>query len=97
MQHPTTNHYDIVVRIDRYIKNTSCNGHFLSSVSPIHIKAFTDSEGTTYQVSHYSTTYFSIFMGSSLLSWKSKKQSNVPCSSLEVEYKALASTTSEIQ
>lgn len=43
-----------------------------------------------------STTGFCVFLGTSLISWKNKKQSVVSHSSAEAEYRALAHTTFEL-
>lgn len=43
-----------------------------------------------------STIGFLVFLGDSLISWKSKMESVVSCSSAESQYRALADTTIEI-
>ena len=40
---------------------------------------------------------YCFFIGKSLVSWKSKKQNTVSCSSAEAEYRVLASATRELQ
>jgi hypothetical protein len=43
-----------------------------------------------------STLGFAIFLGNNLVSWSSKKQPTVTCSSTEAEYRALANVTSKL-
>ena len=40
--------------------------------------------------------WFLCFLGNSLVSWKSKKQHIVSCSSIEAKYRAMANTTCEV-
>lgn len=61
------------------------------------LKAYSDSDWTTCPDSRKSITCFSIFLGESLISWKSKKQQSIFKSSFEAEYRALAATTHELQ
>ncbi|XP_014511426.1 uncharacterized protein LOC106770114 [Vigna radiata var. radiata] len=97
MQSPTDYHYRAVQYVLRYIKSKPSEGLFYSANSPIHLKAFSDSDWATYPNTRRSTTGFCVFLGSSLVSWKSKKQNTVYRSFTEVEYRALATTTCEIQ
>lgn len=46
--------------------------------------------------SRKSTTGFCVFLGNSLVSWKAKQQNTVSHLSAETEYRALASTASEV-
>lgn len=62
------------------------------TASPIHIKAFSDSDWATCPESKRSITGYSVFLGNSLMSWKSKKQPTVSRSSNEGEYCAIAAT-----
>ncbi|XP_014519717.1 uncharacterized protein LOC106776760 [Vigna radiata var. radiata] len=97
MQSPTDYHYRIIQHVIRYIKSKPSEGLFFSADSPTQLKAFSDSDGATYPNTIRSTIGFCVFLGSSLISWKSKKQSIVSRSSTEAECRALAATTCEIQ
>nr|KYP74038.1 Retrovirus-related Pol polyprotein from transposon TNT 1-94 [Cajanus cajan] len=94
---PTTTHSQAIFCILCYLKQAPGSGIFLSANSTPQLKAFIDSDWDGCPGTRRSITGFSIYLGDSLISWRSKKQLIVSRSSLETEYRALTSTTCEIQ
>lgn len=68
----------------------------MSSSSTSQLKAFCDAEWATCPDTRRSVTGFCVFLGDSLVYWKSKKQTTVSRSSTKAEYRALATTASEL-
>jgi hypothetical protein len=93
---PTTTHMAAVMRIIRYLKDSITKGVFLSSSSPLTLLAYTDSDWGGNPDDRISTTGYCVFLGESLISWRCKKQRKVSLSSTEAEYRAMATTTTEI-
>ncbi|GJX59951.1 retrovirus-related pol polyprotein from transposon TNT 1-94 [Tanacetum coccineum] len=93
---PTTVHWDAVLHILRYLGGTQFQTLMFPSMSALDLRAYCDSDWAGDGVSRKSTTGFCIFLGDSLISWKSKKQDVLFKSSTEAEYHAMEVTTSEI-
>ncbi|KEH21922.1 DnaK family protein [Medicago truncatula] len=94
---PKQVHYKAATRILQYLKSCPAKGLFYSSSADLSLSGFADSDWATYPTSRKSASGYAVFIGSSLISWKSKKQNTVSRSSSEAEYRALASLTCEIQ
>jgi len=97
MSNPTQTHFQAAMRVLKYLKGNPSKGLLFRRDSPVHIAGFSDADWATCIDSRQSVTGYCIFIGSSLVSWKTKKQNTVSISSSEAEYRALASTTCELQ
>ncbi|XP_068498728.1 secreted RxLR effector protein 161-like [Phaseolus vulgaris] len=94
---PTTSHQQVACHILRYLKDTLGDGLFFPHENTLTLCGFNDSDWATCPTTRKSVTGYSIFIGSSLISWKSKKQQTISHSSSEVEYQAMATTKCEMQ
>ena len=93
---PRSTHNAVVLRIFRYLKGTLFHGLFYSAQSPFVLRAFFDADWVGDPTDRRSTTGYCFLLSSSLISWRSKKQTFVARSSTEAEYRTLADTTSEL-
>ncbi|XP_022031366.1 uncharacterized mitochondrial protein AtMg00810-like [Helianthus annuus] len=96
MHKPTEAHTQIAFKVLRYLKAASGTGIMFTKTNSFHLTAFADSDWAKCIDSRRSVTGFCIFLGGSLVSWKSKKQSVVSRSSAEAEYRSMCSATCEV-
>jgi len=97
MANPTTAHSQASFCVLCYLKGTPSFGIFFAAHGTPQLKAFSDLDWAGCRDSRCSIMRFSVYLGTSLISWQSKKQSIVSRSSSEAEYRALASTMCELQ
>ena len=93
---PHQPHLVAVKRIFRSLKGSIDHGILISSSpTPLTIRAFSDADWAGCPTTRRSTTGYLIFLGSTLVSWCSKKQPTVARFSTESEYRSLAHACAE--
>ncbi|XP_017405966.1 uncharacterized mitochondrial protein AtMg00810-like [Vigna angularis] len=97
MSKPTKTHHVAAMCVLRYLKGCPAIGLFFPRICPTQVSGFSDTDWATCGDSRRSITGYCFFIGSSLVSWKTKKQTTVSRSSSEAEYRAIASATCELQ
>ncbi|XP_078160139.1 uncharacterized protein LOC144555617 [Carex rostrata] len=95
MHAPRTSHLSAIERILRYLKGTPGQGIWMRKNNTNDVVGFSDADWAG-SCDRKSTTGFCTFVGGNLVTWKSKKQNVVARSSAEAEYRAMASTASEL-
>ncbi|CAM8955334.1 unnamed protein product [Rhodiola kirilowii] len=95
MQRPNEDHLRAAHRVLRYIKLAPAQGLFFSSNSNLQLTGYCDADWASCPITRRSITGYCMLLGSSIVSWKTKKQVVVARSSAESEYRSLAGACSE--
>ncbi|WVZ49159.1 LOW QUALITY PROTEIN: hypothetical protein U9M48_000536 [Paspalum notatum var. saurae] len=93
---PRTSHRQAVKRIFRYLKFTPELGLWYSSSSSLFLRGFSDADHAGCRIDRKSTSGTCQLLGTSLVSWSSRKQASVSLSTTEAEYIAAASRCSQL-
>lgn len=93
---PTTMHQNATIHVLKYRKRCPSFGVFYSTHNTFQLQAYSDAYWGLFVDTRKSLTGFCAFLGSSLISWKCKKQSTMYVSYVEAEYIVMATTTREL-
>ena len=93
---PRREHHQALLKVLHYIKGTVGQGLFYSSSAELQLHVFADFDWGLCLDSRRSTSGYCIFLGSSLINWRSKKQDTVSKSMAEAEYKSMAAAVDEL-
>jgi len=96
LQTPRSSHLQALLHTLTYIQGTMTRGILLKGADKLQLHSFSDSDWAACPVSRRSVTGYLVLLGSSPISWKSKKQGTVSKSSSEAEYRAMAQAASEV-
>jgi hypothetical protein len=97
MHAPTVTHYNAACRVIRYLKNNPGQGIFFDRASDLQLLGYSDADWAGCVDTRRSVSGHCFFIGTSLISWRAKKQATISRSSSEAEYRALSSATCELQ
>ena len=96
MSAPMVDHWVAIEQILCYLKRASGRGILYSNRGHNKIECFTDADWAGSKEDRRSTSGYYVFVGGNLVSWKSKKQEVVSCSSVKSEYRAMTRSVCEI-
>lgn len=97
VHYPHQIHCDAALKVLSYLKQNPAQGLFYHANGSVAVESFGDADWASCLDSRKSVTSFCVFLGQSLISWNTKKQSTISRSSAEAEYQSLAATACELK
>ncbi|GJV39451.1 ribonuclease H-like domain-containing protein [Tanacetum coccineum] len=95
MHDPREPHFSALKRILHYVCGTLDYGLKLFSSSTTDLVAYSDADLAGCPTTRRSTLGYCVFLVNNLLSWSSKRQLTLSCSSAEIEYRGVANAVAE--
>ncbi|XP_071683132.1 uncharacterized mitochondrial protein AtMg00810-like [Lolium perenne] len=96
MAAPTSVHYSHLLRVLRYLRGTISRRLFFPRSSSLQLQTYSDATWASDPEDRKSLSAYCVFLGGSLIAWKTKKQVAVSRSSVEAELRAMALLTAEV-
>nr|XP_040245163.1 uncharacterized mitochondrial protein AtMg00810-like [Aegilops tauschii subsp. strangulata] len=93
---PTSVHYSHLLRVLRYPRGTISQHLFFPRSSSLELQAYSDATWASDPSNRCSLSAYCVFLGGSLIAWKTKKQIAVSRSSTDAEVRAMAMLTAEV-
>lgn len=97
MQKPLLPHWEAALRVVRYLKGTAGQGIFLKADDSLEVSIYCDADWGACPVSRRSLSAYITFLGSTPVTWQTKKQDTVSLSSEESEYRAMSVAVKELK
>jgi len=95
MHDPRNKHMSALKRILRYLQGTLSYVLHLYKSSFNKLISYTDADWGGCPDTRRSTSGYCVFLGDNLISWSSKRQPTLSCSSAKAEYRGLANVVSD--
>ena len=96
MLDPREPHLAALKRILRYLRSTPSLGLLIRPSASSELIVYSDADWAGCPDTRKSTSGYAVFLGDNLVSWSSKRQNIVSCSSAEAEYRAVANAVAEV-
>uniref|UniRef100_A0ACD5Z149 Uncharacterized protein n=1 Tax=Avena sativa TaxID=4498 RepID=A0ACD5Z149_AVESA len=93
---PSTVHYSHLLRVLRYLRGTITHRLFFLCSSSLQLQCYSDATRASDPSDRRSLSAYCVFLGGSLIAWKTKKQTAVSRLSVEAELRAMALLTAEV-